>query len=94
MDDQVCFRFLLSDENWFNAFQWEVCAGVLEVLHRLVENYEITPEHFIGSNNNYGKDPGHMILLQMYSESNLLRMVCTCFHFNNHARSVCTQFHF
>ncbi len=63
--------------------QWQVASLALEILHKLLLSYEVSPEDFV--NQYYDtpemggamvpKQPGHTLLLHMLNDSKLLRKV-------------------
>ena len=65
-------------------FKWQVATSVLRIIHKLLQEYEISAENFLdqylelqtGGKVSVNKPPGHTILTFLLNESQLLKMVC------------------
>jgi len=55
--------------------KWAIAASCLELLHKLVREYEPSSEDFQGANSNVGLPPGFCILSHLHQTSLLLRTV-------------------
>ncbi len=63
--------------------QWQVASLALEILHKLLLSYEVSPEDFVSQYYDtpemggamVPKQPGHTLLLHMLNDSKLLRKV-------------------
>ncbi|XP_064397234.1 nuclear pore complex protein Nup205-like isoform X2 [Halichondria panicea] len=80
--DNVFLRF--DSRGYRNAEEkWQVASLALEILHKLLLSYEVSPEDFV--NQYYDtpemggamvpKQPGHTLLLHMLNDSKLLRKI-------------------
>lgn len=66
------------------VFQWEVAALSLGILHKLLHDYEIQPDHFMdqtietqgGATVPVNKPAGFVLMVHMLKDSRLFQMVC------------------